>query len=105
MENLDLFGMAALITAPSLEAFARATDPEAAKAAAKSVRVANLEAAVVKALSIRPMTSMEIAAFLCVSWNSISPRMRPLVAKGKVENSGVTRTIPGHRAQIVWRLP
>lgn len=85
---------------------ARIADPDTAKTAAASVRVADLEERVLKALRKYPlagMTSHELAVYLNIELVSISPRLRPLVNKGLVVDSGERRQGDSHRKSIVWK--
>jgi DNA-binding MarR family transcriptional regulator len=97
---------AGLFDQPAPEfARARRTDPKTSKAAARTVPVVDLEARVLAALrSNGGMTTRELAALLNVELVSVSPRMRPLVEKGLVVDSGERRSGPGRRSKaIVWR--
>jgi len=92
-------------------AYARRTDPETSHDAAKSVggkTATELEAAVVAALRAFPvgLTTHELAAELELDYGSVTPRMRPLVRKGLVVDSGERRESQNrfnHRKCIVWR--
>jgi DNA-binding MarR family transcriptional regulator len=84
----------------------RHNDPDTAQEAAESIDVTKLESAVLSALgkSVSGLTVYEIAERLDISLVSASPRLRPLVRKGFVEDSGDRRETPSGRRAIVWRL-
>lgn len=95
------------VSPDDLFAWARKTDPDTSRAAARSVNANALEAGVVGALKSNPggLTSFEIAQHLSLSHVSVSPRLRPLADRGVVEDSGERRCNPGSRAKsIVWRM-
>lgn len=81
-------------------ALARQRDPATARAAAARVDTTALEGAVLDALRANPdgLTAHEIAECLNRSLVSVSPRMRPLVGKGKVV------TVGRRDGRTVWRL-
>lgn len=83
---------------------ARRKDPDTAKAAARSVDATKLEQIVLDALAVRGMTSYELSIILDMSLVSVSPRLRPLVEKGLVRDSGVRRTNPSGKKAIVWEV-
>lgn len=92
--------------APTEHGRARHADPPTAKAAAKSVDVADLERRVIEALRRfrwAGMTTHELAIYLNVDLVSVSPRMRPLVNKGFVIDSGERRVGESGRSSIVWK--
>ena len=71
---------------------ARATDPDTAKAAARTVNAAKLERAVLNHLRENgPSTVPEIALGTGINKESVNPRMRPLVEKGFILDSGKRR--------------
>tara|TARA_R110000751_G_scaffold56451_4_gene120420 strand:+ start:3686 stop:4147 length:462 start_codon:yes stop_codon:yes gene_type:complete len=64
---------------------ARNTDPDTAKAAAKSVNASALEKVVLKGLQEHgPMTMEETAFIMNKSINSLGPRFRPLLEKNMI---------------------
>jgi DNA-binding MarR family transcriptional regulator len=73
------------------QALARTGDLFTSHSAAERVNVTELQAVVLAALAAAPggLTSHEIAARTGRDLVSISPRMRPLVEKGKVREGGV----------------
>lgn len=74
--------------APRPEALARTHDPDTSHAAAEGVKVNHLEAEVCRALDHfgeRGGNCWDIAQFLDLSLQSITPRMAPLRKKGKVK--------------------
>lgn len=87
-------------------AHARRRDPGTSHDAAASVDVTPLEMAVVGALKSNPcgLTSFEIADILRLSLVTVSPRLRPLVDKGLVADSGTKRPGPNNMLRIVWQL-
>ena len=82
-------------------AYARTTDPDTSKQAALRVDVTKREQQVVDAMQLLggEGTSTEIAEAAQVDKWSISPRMKPLEAKGHIR-----RTDERRKGQIVWRL-
>lgn len=84
---------------------ARRLDPDTSKKAAASVPVADLEARVLRALRIckNGMTTHELSWLLKVDLVSVSPRMRPLVEKNLVVDSGERRSGDSGRKSIVWK--
>lgn len=83
----------------------RRSDPPTAKAAAQSVPVADLSDRIMRALRITKegRTTIELAWLLQVGRDSVSPRMKALVTKGLVVDSGETRKSENGRAAIVWK--
>ena len=97
-------GQKDLFRSPSIGSYRR-NDPDTSKSAARSIEVTNLEYEVVIALAQRgDMTSHELAEYLNLSLVSVSPRLAPLVRKGKVKDSGERRAGPSGRKSIVWCL-
>ncbi len=85
-------------------AASRRSDPETSKAAAKSVATNALEFRVMFALAHHGMTSHEIADYLNLPLVTISPRMRPLVNKNLIVDSGERRSGVGFKTSIVWKV-
>lgn len=90
-------------------ALARNTDPETSKTAADEVEgeeASKMEQKVVDALARNKdgLTNHELVSATGVDWNSITPRVRPLVRKQIIEDSGVKRMGPKGKNCIVWRL-
>lgn len=83
----------------------RRNDPQTAKAAAKSVTVADLEVKVLDALRRHydGLTTHQLAEYLDASLVSISPRMAPLRKKGLVFDSGERRKGSSGVKSIVWK--
>lgn len=88
---------------------ARVTDPATSHAAAEAVQgnLAWLEAVVlgiIAASAARGVTNHDIVAQSGLPWNTCTPRVRPLVRKGLVKDSGQRRPGPtsGARKCIVW---
>ena len=83
---------------------ARHTDPATSHAAARSVYATPLEEQVLKALRQCPLgaTSFQLADKMGMSLVTVSPRLKPLVEKGLVIDSGVKRRGDSGRNQIVW---
>ena len=92
-------------TPPPEHGRARRVDPDTSKKAAAAVPVAYLEARVLRALKLsrEGMTTHELAWLLKVDLVSVSPRMRPLVEKNLVRDSGERRRGDSGRASIVWK--
>lgn len=77
-----------LFSAPPLEALARTSDPETSHGAAAEVNVNHLEAEVCRAVGHygqHGANCWEVACFLGLSLQSITPRMAPLRKKGKLK--------------------
>lgn len=95
------------------KALARSTDPQTSHDAAKVVNVSHTELAVLIPLSRHPMglTVSEIAEKASFPRDSISPRMRPLLAKKMIIKPG-TKRIPfltnprqiTQPAQLIWEI-
>lgn len=93
----DLFG----------DAYARKHDPDTSQRAASFMRgeIANkLERKVLNAVRSSPagLTNHEIVALTGLTWNTATPRVRPLVRKGYVMDTGKRRIGPTNRPCIVW---
>lgn len=86
------------------EALHRSSDPGTAIAAAESVKTTELEDLVLEELFANPqgLTTRQIAAAVRRDLVSISPRMKPLVDKKAVKDSGIRTRGPSGRFQIVW---
>ena len=84
---------------------ARTTDPETSHEAAARAPT-DLEARVLAVLGrfANGATTYELSAAMGESLVTVSPRMRPLVNKYLVEDSGIRRRGESGRNQIVWRL-
>lgn len=81
----------------------RRVDPGTSRAAAASIDATTLESIVVDTLRrLGGATTYEIAAVTHLSLVTISPRLRPLVRKGLVRDSGLTRAGDTGRRRIVW---
>lgn len=85
-------------------AHARHTDIDTSHAAAESVRATNLECVVLDELRKfeRGATSFQLAESLDLSLVTVSPRLRPLVQKGLVMDSGRRARGDSGRSQTVW---
>jgi hypothetical protein len=83
---------------------ARRTDPDTSHAAAASVKFTELEDLVLEQLFANPLglTTRQLAAKLNRDLVSISPRIRPLVRKRAVRDSGRRVLGASRREQIVW---
>ena len=87
------------------EAVARRSDPETAHQAAEKVETAKLESEVMYCLhEYGPQTSAEIAERCGRALVSISPRLKPLEAKGKVRKTSERRKTPSGATVIVWGI-
>lgn len=85
------------------DAAARWSDPETSHAAAET-DVTDLERCVLRAIIyLNGATTHEIANYTKLSLVSVSPRIRPLVRKNKVEDSGERRIGESGKRSIVWR--
>ena len=88
------------------QAYARRSDPLTSKASAQRVTatVSELQALVLASLRRHgPGTSEEIAQWTGRSLVTISPRLKPLEAKGDVIRSGKKLNQSGHQA-TVWTV-
>jgi hypothetical protein len=85
---------------------ARRSDPDTSKDAAAETRAQRLERIVLDALrkSEDGLTSEECAAVTQLSLVTVSPRMRPLVRKGKIYESKDRRLNPSGKKAIVWKV-
>jgi hypothetical protein len=85
-------------------AFARNSDLETSHDAAESIKATNLESIVLNALRLHKYgaTSFELAAYLEMSLVTVSPRLRPLAAKGLAKDSGRRVRGSSGRYQTVW---
>lgn len=85
---------------------ARAGDPGTAKDAAAETRARILEGIVLKAIADAPdgLTSEECAAITQLSLVTVSPRMRPLVRRGKIYESTDRRKNQSGHSAIVWKV-
>lgn len=89
-----------------MESYARTTDPTTSHVAAASIRQANhMETVVLDAIAASPngLTNHELVEATGLAWNSCTPRIRPLVRKGLVRDSGIRRAGPSYRKCIVWK--
>jgi hypothetical protein len=89
-------------------AYSRSSDPVTSHQAAESVRgreASEMEGKVLAELQMWPdgLTSHELVWNTGIPWQSLTPRIRPLVRKGLVEDSGIKRSGPSGRSLIVWR--
>ena len=101
MSQGDMFGDESYRT----DAFARATDPTTSLAAAESIRSTDLEQKVLDIIIIlNGATTHEIAEYSGISLVSASPRIRPLVRKGFIRDSGERRVGRSNRKSIVWEI-
>lgn len=107
MNQLPLFVQRGLRTQKAVDrelGKARIKDPETAKAAARSVDATRLESLCLDFLRhSQGLTAHELAQILRLPLVSVSPRMRPLVNKGLVTDSGGRRATASGRKAIVWR--
>ena len=88
------------------QAYARRTDPITSKESAQRVTasVSELQQLVLAALrKFGPGTTEEIARWTAKSLVTISPRLKPLEAKGAVIRSGKKVNQSGHAA-TVWKV-
>ena len=89
------------------EARARNTDPGTAHEAAAAIegeKANQMERLVLDVLNGHPggLTSHELVSLTGLPWNTVTPRIRPLVRKGMAIDSGRRRPGPANRRCIVW---
>lgn len=90
-------------------AYARITDLVSSKEAAEEMRKSKanrLEQLVILALKESPfgLTNHELVDRTGVNWATITPRVRPLVNKGMVVDSGERRAGASGVRCIVWKI-
>jgi hypothetical protein len=90
------------------KALARRTDPDTSHEAAHKITAERLNASetvVLAALRGNPngLTNHELVSETGMTWNTATPRIHPLVQKGKVYDSGQRRVGPAGRNCIVWK--
>lgn len=90
------------------EAWARRSDPGTSHEAALEVegeQANRMELEVLLALRKAPsgLTNHELVSLTGLPWNTVSPRVRPLVRKGWVQDSGERRKGPTGKRCIVWK--
>ncbi len=105
-EQLNDFGE--LFGYKRLNAAARNSDPDTSHLSAAFMRkekANRLEALVVSTLRIHShgLTNHELVTATGVDWNTITPRIAPLVRKGLVYDSGERRKGSTNRPCIVWK--
>lgn len=93
---------------PTGTALARHSDPDTSHQAAREIagNIANaLELTVLEAIRGNPqgLTNHEIVSVTGLTWNTATPRIRPLVRKGLVQDSGNRRIGTTNRKCIVWK--
>jgi hypothetical protein len=89
------------------QALARHSDPSTSHLAAALVNVEDRERVILDALrevGSRGATCNELGAILQLPRDSVSPRMRPMVKKNWVKDSGMRRLTSANREAIVWTL-
>lgn len=90
------------------EAYARTQDPDTSHDAAESIRgkiATDLENLVISALKQRGgMTSQEVADYLNMRRDQVSPRFAPLKRKGIIIESGEKRRGDNGRLSMIWRI-
>jgi len=74
------------------------------EAAALVTGVDAINARILDALAVRPMTDYELAECLGETHRRVQPRRSTLTASGKVIDTGTRRKSPFNRAAIVWGL-
>jgi hypothetical protein len=87
------------------EALARASDPDTSHEAADAVKLTELEDMILEELFANPhgLTTPQIARALRKELVSISPRMKPLLKKNAVKDSGIRALGISGRKQIIWQ--
>jgi predicted transcriptional regulator len=82
---------------------ARRTDPETSHEAARSINITRLEKVVLDAfISHGEMTTHELAQVTSLELVTVSPRVRPLVRKGLIRDSGRRKIGESGRPSIIW---
>lgn len=83
----------------------RRTDTSRAAAEAVKPKASFLQAKVLEALAIRPMTTAQIARHLGYAFEAVQPRSSELRAKDLIEDSGARGpSRDKSKLAIVWRL-
>jgi predicted ArsR family transcriptional regulator len=90
-------------------ALARSSDPTTSHQAAFEfdAKVTAIEQRILdelRGLGRGGLTSHALAAVLGLELVTVSPRLRPLVTKGLVRDSGRRAESPSGRARIIWEL-
>jgi hypothetical protein len=90
------------------DVYARGSDPDTSHEAAGAMskkRATALENKVLRAIraSMVGLTSHEIVAATGLDWNTCTPRIRPLVRKGWVVDTGLRKVGPAGRNCIIWK--
>jgi hypothetical protein len=90
-------------------AFARHSDPSTSHQAAFEfdAQVTAIEQRILaelRGLGRNGMTSHALAAVLCLELVTVSPRMKPLVTKNLVRDSGRRSESPSGRQRIIWEI-
>lgn len=96
-----------LAAQPAGAAYARASDPGTSHGAAASVRgeeANRVEGMVLDAIraSITGLICWEIVERTGLIYSTATPRLKPLVLKGLIRDSGLRRRSPSGRPCIVW---
>lgn len=83
---------------------ARKSDPHTSHAAAVSVNTRYLEQRVYDALLMcGSLTAEEVAKYVKIDKQSITPRFRPMANRGLIKETGMYRDNVSGRKAIVWR--
>jgi len=90
------------------EAFARNTDPETSQVAADDIQGSKAnwyEQRVLNVLRSYPdgLTTHEISDISAMYYATVTPRMKPLMAKGLIKDSGKKRKSPFGKLCIVYQ--
>lgn len=87
------------------DAQARRTDPMTSRAAALNVKVNHFEALALHGLAeLGGEATIKEVVDLMGTYESISPRFRPLVRKGLIQDSRRRKQNIGGRMAIVWKM-
>jgi predicted ArsR family transcriptional regulator len=88
------------------QALARYTDPTSSHQAAFQFDAAaeSIEQRIVQKLRSGGMTTHALAATLSLELVTVSQRMKPLVEKGLVRDSGRRAESPSGRKRIIWEI-
>jgi len=104
-DQFEFFSFRRSEDSPRTTAYARRTDPDTSHEAAESVKPTELETLVLNALrsfGSTGATSHELVAETGMEWQTVSPRLRPLIRKGFAVETDKRRPGPSGRNCIVF---
>jgi DNA-binding MarR family transcriptional regulator len=93
---------------PQGVAFARSTDPTTSQEAAKTVNVTYLEGqvyAAIQAQGARGANQDELVEILSLPSNSVTPRFKPLLKKGLVQEASARKGSSGKSQRVLVAVP